>query len=377
MKLGRVAGCAVCLGLWVSTVRAEEFDGIEFPAGSLSFADRVVSFDLKDGEDVEAPYDDPETALGPPDYVNNSTPNFVSLGNVPSGGQPSELVLEFVDNRLVDVPGDDLYVFEVGSAAEPTEVAISNDGDTWFELGRIEGSTRAVDLADFSEVPAGMLFRFVLLRDVTGGGASGAPYGGPDIDAIGAIGSDVSDADEDSVHDAGDNCHDVANTDQADGDTDQVGDVCDSCPTEPGAAPDDGCPPEGSGAGGEGGDDAAAGAGGAGGDDELVTGSGGSAGGSDGDAVSAGGAAATNSASSSATSAGGVSTHSGASGGSGGVSATSSTVSGGEASDDAESEASCQCRLGTTRSGSAHPFGLALLGLSTVLWRRRRGPTGA
>lgn len=359
----------LCVGLYAGTARAEEFDGVKFPAGVSSFADRVVSYDLGDGEDVEAPFDDPTRALGPPDYVSNSTPNYVALGNVPADGQPSELVLEFVDNRLIDVEGDDLYVFEVGSQAEPTQIAISSDGETWFELGRIEGSTRGIDLADHPDVPEGGLFRFVLLRDVPGGGGSSAPYGGPDIDAIGAIGSDVSDADEDGVHDAGDNCPDVDNADQADGDADDVGDACDACVSESGAATDDGCPLGAGGAGGASGDDTVGGAGGGAGEPTLAGGSGG--GGQGGTDPSAGGAGPATS-TSTATQTNGASPTNATNGSSGGsVSEGLSTSGSGDDTDDqSEASASCQCSLEPTNSGFTYTALLGLLGL--VACRRRR-----
>lgn len=94
MKISRISGWAalLSLGLSVSPALAEEFDGVEFPQGEASFADRVVSFDLADAEDVEAPWDDPATTLGVPDYVDTETPNFLALGNVPADGRQSEQI---------------------------------------------------------------------------------------------------------------------------------------------------------------------------------------------------------------------------------------------------------------------------------------------
>ena len=51
-------------------------------------------------------------------------------------------MLEFVDNRLVDVEGDDLYIFEIGPVVEATSLAVSIDGEQWYELGRIAENTR-------------------------------------------------------------------------------------------------------------------------------------------------------------------------------------------------------------------------------------------
>jgi hypothetical protein len=188
----RILASALPLGAWVlspSDCRAEPFGGVEFPLGARSFADSVVRYDLHDSTDVVAPYVDPKTALGPPDYTpSDDEKGYVCLGNAPTDGTPSELVLRFDDNALIDVPGDDLYVFEIGPEVEATEVAVSPDGKTWYDLGRIAGSTRGVDLSVFSSIPK-VEMRFVRLRDYPDGSTSPSPYGGPDIDAVGAIGS--------------------------------------------------------------------------------------------------------------------------------------------------------------------------------------------
>lgn len=243
---------SLVFGLWLSsgTAAAEEFGGIEFPRGAASFADHVVSYESNDATGVEAPYDNAELALGVP-ATSTEDPYYVSLGNAPSSGTSSALIVEFVDNRLVDIEGDDLYVFEIGPAVEATSAAISIDGAQWFELGRIQGSTRGIDLSAFPELPEGALFRYVRLSDYPDGTTSSAPYGGPDIDAIGAIGADVSDEDGDGIHDDGDNCKEASNPGQENQDADPPGDACDDCPTDPNDTVD-GCPESGAaGAGGE------------------------------------------------------------------------------------------------------------------------------
>lgn len=93
---------------------------------------------------VTDPYNQPALALGLPDY-DSSVARHVSLGNAASQCQ-GELILEFVDNYLVDIPGDDLYIFERGPAVEATELFISTDARNWITVGRIEGSTRGVDI---------------------------------------------------------------------------------------------------------------------------------------------------------------------------------------------------------------------------------------
>lgn len=350
-----------------SAARAEVFGEIEFPEGEASFADKVVSYTLNDATGVEAPYDDSEAALGVPDEAGDY--GYVCLGNTPSTGVSSELVLEFVDNRLVDVEGDDLYIFEIGPAVEATSVAVSIDGEQWHELGRIAGSTRGVDLSSFPELPAGALYRFVRLQDYPDGDTSGAPYGGPDIDAIGAIGSDVSDDDADGIHDSGDNCKDDANPGQENEDGDPLGDVCDACP-EDGNETLDGCP-ESTGAAG------AAGAADAGGTSSVATG--GASGGTSGASGGTGGAS------------GGTG---GASGGTGGASTTHSTAGadtettssstgegeGGSTSPSDETDggvkAGCSCGIVAARSAFGFPaiFALALL---LLMRRTRRAPLAA
>jgi hypothetical protein len=232
----------LAIGSLTTTANAEVFGGIDFPEGAKSFADRVVSLSFGTATGVLPPYDDPAQTLGVPDFVDEDSVQYLSLGNTPANGTQSELVLEFVDNRLIDVDGPDLYVFEIGPRVESTELAISVDGERWFELGAIEGSTHEVDLAAFETLPERALFRFVRLRDRIDGATSRSPFGGPDIDAVGAIGADVQDADDDGIHDDGDNCPSVANVGQMDDDTDSVGNPCDLCRSTPGSRTNDGCP---------------------------------------------------------------------------------------------------------------------------------------
>ncbi|MEO5881188.1 MAG: PEP-CTERM sorting domain-containing protein [Caldimonas sp.] len=144
---------------------------------------------VNSGEPTD-PHRDPVNSLGIPDYagVNScasaATCSFVSLG---SGGI---LIVEFVDNRLTGsgTTADDLWIFEVGPDVEDTFVSISKDGLTYFDVGKVLGSTRGVDIDSFGW-GIGDQFRFVMLRDDPNeGGTSGATVGA-DIDAVGAISS--------------------------------------------------------------------------------------------------------------------------------------------------------------------------------------------
>ncbi|MCC5976319.1 MAG: OmpA family protein [Rubellimicrobium sp.] len=64
-------------------------------------------------------------------------------------------------------------------------LAISEDGETWTDIGAIEGGRAEVDIA--GRVPAGSSFRYVRLTD--DGVDCGTDYAGADIDAVAAIGS--------------------------------------------------------------------------------------------------------------------------------------------------------------------------------------------
>lgn len=155
---------------------------VHFPQGDLSFADEVATF--QKGEPAAAgEYSNAKNLLGPPDYKGpgDASPCVLTLG---CHGQ---VVLRFTDNVLVDVPGADLFVFEVGEDEEPTELSISEDGRKWIDIGKISGSTAAVDIKPF--VMPGEVFHFVRLRDL--GTHCEGDYPGADIDAVGAIGSAV------------------------------------------------------------------------------------------------------------------------------------------------------------------------------------------
>lgn len=165
-----------CPGLVYGSGKRE----ICLPLGELSFADKVVSF--TPGErPSKAPFDYPGSALGPPDYRNTHSADFISLGC------HGVLVTQFTDNALVDVDGVDLYIFEVGPMVEKTELAISSDGENWIEVGVIEGARADVDIGPF--VNKGDRFYFVRLTNASD--ACGGNHSGADIDAIAAVGAEI------------------------------------------------------------------------------------------------------------------------------------------------------------------------------------------
>ena len=68
---GLLAGCAVVFG--AGSASAEVFGGVEFPQGAISFADVVTSYlPGLEGTDPTAPYQDADSALGPPDFINDT-----------------------------------------------------------------------------------------------------------------------------------------------------------------------------------------------------------------------------------------------------------------------------------------------------------------
>ena len=155
---------------------------IVFPLGDASFADEVVSYEMGTPPVRDPNSKAPETTLGPPDYDprrRSAAPPAVALG---CGGT---LTVHFTDNVLHDVPGPDLYVFEVGPAIEPMKLAISPDGTAWTDVGNISGGTATIDIAKM--VKPGDRFRYVRVTDLKR--SCGGNFAGADVDAVGAIGS--------------------------------------------------------------------------------------------------------------------------------------------------------------------------------------------
>ena len=179
-------GLSFVIMLGAANAHALIYRGVDFPDGDVSFADAVFSY--TPGANAVAPYNaNPAGALGEPDWEQTSDADKqVALGN---GG---ELIVQFLDNALT-TSGDnslDLWIFEIGAAVEPTSVAISTDANSWIEVGNIGGATSGIDIDAFigSGIELWEQFRYVKLTDLNAG-YSGYPYGGADIDAVGAISS--------------------------------------------------------------------------------------------------------------------------------------------------------------------------------------------
>ena len=180
---GLAAAALVLAVLPAGTASAVPFGGVEFPDGAASFADQVVSF--APGANTVPPHNDASTAIGAPDY-DGGADTYVSLG---WGGS---LVLRFTDNSLTTSgdADDDLWIFEIGGAVEPTDVDISTDGISWISVGFVGGATAGIDIDAFtaSGVVIGAQYSYVRLTD-RDARLSGTPFAGADIDAVGAISS--------------------------------------------------------------------------------------------------------------------------------------------------------------------------------------------
>ncbi|MFC1640887.1 hypothetical protein ACFL2D_02425 [Patescibacteria group bacterium] len=168
------------LGCSKAEIVPKEYQGINFPLGDLSFADEVVEFEI--ASNVDGEYRNDSRITNPPQDED------FSLGNAADECQ-YYVTIKFTDNYLIDVEGDDLYIFENGPQVEATQVFISEKGNDWIDLGRIEGSTREVDIKDKAD--EGTKYRYVKLCDYPDGDTSPAPFPGPDLDAVGAIGADT------------------------------------------------------------------------------------------------------------------------------------------------------------------------------------------
>ncbi len=139
------------------------------------FADAVVSFAEGSPAAKRKTNNSPDLVLGKPSHHQPS----LTLG---CGGV---LVVRFTDNALIDVDGDDLYVFEIGPNIEPTKVDISVNGQDWLAIGNIAGATASLDIHPY--IPSGQHFNYVRLTDLKQSCQSTTP--GADITAIAAIGS--------------------------------------------------------------------------------------------------------------------------------------------------------------------------------------------
>ncbi len=174
---------------------SEVFNNIEFPLGSMAFADAVTNFTR--GQGVSDVFATPDKAIGVPDAIGKGVepvdPNTPGLTPAPflgtaSLGRGGSIVVQFTDNFLTG-SGDarpDLAVFETG-AIESVQVEVSRDNRTYFNVGIVSGSNNLVDLDAFG-FGVNERFSFVRLTDLRQGTSTSGPAGA-DIDAVGALSS--------------------------------------------------------------------------------------------------------------------------------------------------------------------------------------------
>lgn len=159
--------------------RIDRYESIYLPLGKISFADKLIEYKVGSPAPIQK-FRDSLQCLHEPNYKNYQTPNFISLG---CGGS---LTVEFTDNGFMNLPGDDLYLFEVGPSKEPAKIEISQNGIDWIYAGKIAGGKSSIDLSKegIDEESVFYFLRITDLKDLCKSKSAGA-----DLDAIGAINS--------------------------------------------------------------------------------------------------------------------------------------------------------------------------------------------
>ncbi|MDX8376780.1 MAG: OmpA family protein [Mariprofundales bacterium] len=142
---------------------------------TTAFADEIIAFTEGVPSATGKNNNSPELVLGAPARYQPS----LTLG---CGGV---LIVRFVDNALIDVEGDDLYIFEIGANIEATMVEISANATDWIAIGNVAGATAGLDIKQY--VKPKQSFNYVRLTDLKQACNSKTP--GADITAIAAIGS--------------------------------------------------------------------------------------------------------------------------------------------------------------------------------------------
>ncbi len=173
-----------------TSVNPQTFAGVYMPSGSISFADRVVSF-VNGNPPSFGGHEDPQATIGPPDDPAGTGAGNATAGKSLSLGNGGSVTVQFTDNLLTGSASiaKDLWIFETGAAAEPMIVEISKDGTNWIQVGQIvAGGTRGIDIDPFISSPT-EVFRFVRITDDGNQPNSVADLTGADIDAVAAISS--------------------------------------------------------------------------------------------------------------------------------------------------------------------------------------------
>ncbi|MDA8596842.1 CalY family protein [Candidatus Pacebacteria bacterium] len=163
------------------------------------FADNVVSSEQgvrNDGSAINVTRTDPLQVLGAPESTGAEfdspvvTGSFFSLGFNPDQNvnfEGGKIVIEFVDNFLIDGPGNDLRMWEVtGGSSYPVEelmIEVSQDNATWFPVASSLDRDAEADLANSGLAWA----RYVRLTDVSDRTSFEATADAYDLDAFSAL----------------------------------------------------------------------------------------------------------------------------------------------------------------------------------------------
>ncbi len=172
----------VFMSVGVSMAYTFSYDSGTIEIDDNAFADSVYSY--VPGADVGSGWNDPDAAIGAPDWSGTGDNTAVSLGD------EGVLILQFTDNSLT-TSGDnawDLWVFEIGGATEWMNVAISTNATDWIDLGDVLGQPTGIDIDAISGVVEGARYSYVRISDIPPN-QTGYPYGEADIDAVAALSS--------------------------------------------------------------------------------------------------------------------------------------------------------------------------------------------
>lgn len=190
MKLKKVLAGALACALFLAAVPAADIIWAEENENTYTFTDRngvtatvpvtafavkVVSFEPGNPWTDDPQNQDPEAALGLPDFDKKDDTYKADV----TLGKNGVLTLE-LGSYIDDREGDDVYIFESGPAVESTYVAISKDCVEWHDIGKVVGATAGLDI--HGKVPEGDVFKYVRLTDT--GENGGGTWPGADVDAV-------------------------------------------------------------------------------------------------------------------------------------------------------------------------------------------------
>ncbi len=157
--------------------RTDNSTSIYLPLGKISFADSVIEYKIGNPAPYKR-YSDITQCLNEPNYITYSYPTYLSLGCKGS------LTIVFKNNGFMNLPGYDLYIFEVGPSKEAAKIEISENGIDWEFAGNIAGGKSAIELSD-AEINSEKVYYYLRITDLKEVCVS--KTAGADIDAIGAI----------------------------------------------------------------------------------------------------------------------------------------------------------------------------------------------